>query len=68
MATIKARKQANGEMRYTAIVRVRSGQTVLHSESKTFGYRSAASTRVTCGLQYVGIGENARLLTCNQAT
>jgi integrase len=44
MATIKARKQANGEMRYTAIVRVRSGQTVLHSESKTFGYRSAAST------------------------
>jgi len=43
MATVKARKQANGETRYTAIVRVRSGQTILHSESKTFGYRSAAT-------------------------
>src|SRR5215218_5311568 len=43
MATIKIRKQAHGESRYTAIVRVRSGQTVLHSESKTFGHRSAAS-------------------------
>jgi len=44
MATTKGRKQANGVMRYTAIVRVRSGQTVLRSESKTFGYRSAAAT------------------------
>jgi integrase len=31
-------------MRYTAIVRIRSGQTVVLSESKTFGFRSAANT------------------------
>jgi hypothetical protein len=42
MATIKARKQANGTIRYTAVVRMRRGTTVLHRETKTFAHRSAA--------------------------
>jgi hypothetical protein len=42
MATIKARKQANGSTRYTAIVRIRRGTTVLHQESRTFTHRTAA--------------------------
>ncbi len=42
MATIKARKQANGSTRYTAVVRVRRGTTVLHQESRTFTHRTAA--------------------------
>jgi integrase len=42
MATIKARKQANGTTRYTAIVRLRRGKTILHHESKTFAFRAAA--------------------------
>jgi len=44
MATIIARKQANGEMRYTAIVRIRQGKVVMHQESKTFAYRTASSS------------------------
>jgi hypothetical protein len=44
MATIRARKQADGTIRYTAIVRIRQGKTVLHYESKTFSLRSAASS------------------------
>lgn len=42
MPTIKARKQANGSTRYTAIVRIRRGTTVLHRESWTFTHRTAA--------------------------
>jgi integrase len=42
MATIKARKQANGSTRYTAVVRIRRGTTVLHQESRTFTHRAAA--------------------------
>jgi len=42
MATIKARRQANGSTRYTAVVRIRRGTTVLHQESRTFTHRSAA--------------------------
>lgn len=42
MATIKARKQANGSTRYTAIVRIRRGTTVLHQESRTFTHHTAA--------------------------
>ena len=42
MPTIKARKQANGSTRYTAIVRIRRGTTVLHQESRTFTHRTAA--------------------------
>ncbi len=41
MATIKARRQANGTVRYTAIVRRRVGK-IVHQEAKTFTYRSAA--------------------------
>jgi integrase len=44
MATIKARRQANGTIRYTAIVRLRRGRTILHREAKTFTHRSAAVT------------------------
>jgi hypothetical protein len=42
MATIKARKQANGTTGYTAIVRLRRGKTIIHRESKTFAFRAAA--------------------------
>jgi hypothetical protein len=42
MATIKARRQANGSIRYTAIVRKHVGKTIVHREAKTFTHRSAA--------------------------
>ena len=42
MPTIKARKQANGSTRYTAVVRLRRGTTVLHQVSRTFTHRTAA--------------------------
>jgi len=41
-ATIKARKQANGAIRYTAVVRKRVDKTIVHREAKTFTHRSAA--------------------------
>jgi hypothetical protein len=44
MATIRARKQADGSTRYTAIVRMRKGRTLVHHECKTFTRRSAALT------------------------
>jgi hypothetical protein len=42
MATIKARKQADGSLRYTVVVRIRRQGKVLHQEAKTFAHRSAA--------------------------
>ena len=42
MPTIKARKQASGETRYTAIVRIRRGGSVIHREAKTFTHPTAA--------------------------
>ncbi len=42
MATIKARKQADGSHRYTVVVRIRRQGKVLHQEAKTFAHRSAA--------------------------
>ena len=42
MATIRTRKQADGTMRYTAIVRLRKGKTLVHQEARTFAHRSAA--------------------------
>jgi hypothetical protein len=44
MATIRARKQADGTTRYTAIVRLRKGKGLLHQETRTFAHRSAAIT------------------------
>ena len=44
MATIRARRQSDGTIRYTAIVRLRQGKAVFHYESKTFSQRSAASS------------------------
>jgi|SRR5580698_2895783 hypothetical protein len=44
MATIRARKQADGSTRYTAIVRIRKGKTTVHQEYKTFAHRVAAVT------------------------
>jgi hypothetical protein len=44
MATIRARKMANGSTRYTAIVRLRKGVTIIHQEAKTFTHRAAALT------------------------
>lgn len=42
MPTIKARRQADGSLRYTAVVRIRRAGKVLHQEAKTFTHRSAA--------------------------
>jgi hypothetical protein len=42
MPTIKVRKQTDGSTRYTAIVRIRRGGSILHRESRTFAHRSAA--------------------------
>lgn len=42
MAHILTRKQANGTKRYTAVVRIRNGQAVLHREAKTFTRRGQA--------------------------
>src|SRR6185437_3243458 len=44
MATIRARRQADGTTRYTAIVRIRKGKTVIHQECKTFALRTAATS------------------------
>jgi integrase len=44
MATIRARKQAKGLTRYTAIIRLRKGKAVIHQEAKTFAHRAAALT------------------------
>src|SRR5262249_53401044 len=44
MATIRARKQADGATRYTAIVRLRKGTTVIHQECRTFAHRTAAAS------------------------
>jgi hypothetical protein len=40
MATIKARRQANGMIRYTAITRKRVGTTIVHRHARTFRLRS----------------------------
>ena len=42
MPYIKARKQADGSRRYTAIVRIRRNGKILHQEAQTFTHRSAA--------------------------
>jgi hypothetical protein len=39
MAYIKIRKQSDGSTRYTAIVRVRRGKTIVHQEARTFAHR-----------------------------
>jgi hypothetical protein len=44
MATIRARKQADGTTRYTAIVRVQEGKALLHQECKTFALRTVAAS------------------------
>jgi len=44
MATIRARKQADGSTRYTAIVRIRKGKIIIHQEYRTFAHRVAAVT------------------------
>ncbi len=42
MATIRARKQADKTIRYTAIIRIRKQAEVIHQEAKTFAHRAAA--------------------------
>jgi hypothetical protein len=44
MATIRARKQVDGSTRYTAIVRIRRGKTIVYREYKTFALRTAAAS------------------------
>jgi len=43
MPTIKARKQADGSHRYTAIARIRRQGKVLHQEAKTFAHAALPS-------------------------
>jgi integrase len=42
MPTIRARKQADGTSRYTAIIRIRRRKTIIYQECKTFALRTAA--------------------------
>ncbi len=42
MATIRTRKQSDGTVRYTAVVRIRTGNRIIHQEYKSFAHRSAA--------------------------
>jgi hypothetical protein len=44
MATIRQRRQANGSIRYTAIVRLRKGKLLIHQEYKTFKPLAAAQS------------------------
>jgi hypothetical protein len=44
MATIRPRKQADGSTRYTAIVRIRQGKTIVYQEYRTFALRTAAAS------------------------
>lgn len=44
MATIRARKRSDGTTRYTAIVRIRKGKTIVYQEYKTFTLRTAAAS------------------------
>lgn len=44
MAYIRVRKYSTGRTRYTAIVRLRRGQTIIHQEARTFAHRAAAAT------------------------
>ncbi|HEY5214233.1 MAG TPA: hypothetical protein VIJ38_14555 [Acidobacteriaceae bacterium] len=44
MATSRARKQADGSTRYTAIVRIRRGKTIVYREYKTFALRTASAS------------------------
>jgi GNAT superfamily N-acetyltransferase len=44
MAQIRARRQADGSTRYTAIIRIRKGTTLIQQEYRTFTQRSAAAS------------------------
>jgi hypothetical protein len=44
MATIRQRRQANGSIRYTAIVRLRKGTVLLHQEYRTFKHLATAQS------------------------
>ena len=44
MAQIRARGQADGFTRYTAIIRIRKGRALIQPEYRTFAQRSAAAS------------------------
>jgi integrase len=44
MAQIRARRQADGSTRYTAIIRIRRGTALIQQEYRTFAHRSAAAS------------------------
>jgi hypothetical protein len=48
MATIRARKNAKGIVRYTAEVRLRKGKAVVYRETRTFTLRTAAKSWAKC--------------------
>jgi hypothetical protein len=43
MAQIRARRQADGSTRYTAIIAIRKGRALIQQEYRTFAQRSAAA-------------------------
>src|SRR5580692_8686786 len=44
MAQIRARRQADGSTRYTAIIRIRKGRALIQQEYRTLAQRSAAAS------------------------
>lgn len=44
MAHILTRKYGPGNTRYTAVIRIRKGKSIVHREAKTFAHRTAALT------------------------
>jgi hypothetical protein len=48
MATIRARRQSDGTMRYTAIVRIRKRKTIIYQEYKTFAFTSDTEASSGC--------------------
>ncbi|MFA0812512.1 hypothetical protein [Microbulbifer epialgicus] len=45
MATIRAWRNAKGELRYTAQIRIFRGSRVVYTESETFGKKALVKTR-----------------------
>jgi hypothetical protein len=46
MAHILERRSSGGKSRFTAIIRIRQGSTIVHREANTFALRGAAANWV----------------------
>jgi len=68
VATIRSRKQADGTTRYTAIVRLRRGKTLVHQEaSHTFAHRSGCPSLGQAPRRYPGGPVRASVSCSNMA-